>query len=85
MHALCSIHPLYTSVSTQDISVQAVLAVGSFAGAAAAASYVPDYIDLRDAFMALPEVDPAFQPIVDAVVPILNDIISSLRATAVSL
>ena len=82
--ALCNIHPLYTSISTQDISVQAVLAVGSFAGAAAAASYVPDYMDLREAVIAFAELDPDFQLVADIAVPILNDIISSLGATAVS-
>ena len=72
------------SISMQDISVQAVLAVGSFAGAAAAASYVPDYMTLREDTILLGRLDPTFQPVVDVAVPILNDIISSLGATAVS-
>ena len=63
----------------QDISVQAVLAVGSFAGAAATASYVPDYIDARDVLIA------SHNPIFDPIVSILNSTISSLGATAVSL
>ena len=60
----------------QDVSVQAVLAVGSFVGATATASYVPDYVDLRDVLIALHN-----PPIVST----LNGIISSLGATAVSL
>ena len=57
-----------------------LLALGAFAGAAAIASYIPDYKDVRSLILLIPEDDPSR----DFWLSIANEIIQSTEATAVS-
>ena len=80
-HSESEINQIYIM---QDISVQAVLALGALAGAAATASYVPEYLTLREGYVEFGRQNPDQQREVDLAVDLTNDIIRSEEATAVS-